>query len=134
MAYGILYHFAPLKFEFVPAMLIGCLAVSLACTVGVTLFSCIRELMEKPAQLIRPKAPKKGKRILLERVKPVWNRISFLGKVTIRNAFRYKKRMFMMLLGIGGCTALLLAGFGVRDSCLLYTSFAYCCLPMKHPM
>lgn len=116
MAYGILYHFAPLKFEFVPAMLIGCLAVSLACTVGVTLFSCIRELMEKPAQLIRPKAPKKGKRILLERVKPVWNRISFLGKVTIRNAFRYKKRMFMMLLGIGGCTALLLAGFGVRDS------------------
>lgn len=116
MAYGILYHFAPLEFEFLPSMLIGCLAVSLACTVGVTLFSCIRELMEKPAQLIRPKAPKSGKRILLERIKPLWNRISFLGKVTIRNAFRYKKRMFMMLLGIGGCTALLVAGFGLRDS------------------
>lgn len=116
MVYGILYHFAPLEFEFVPAMLIGCLAVAIACTVGVTLFSCIRELMEKPAELIRPKAPKSGKRILLERAKPLWNKLSFLGKVTIRNAFRYKKRMFMMLLGIGGCTALLVAGFGLRDS------------------
>ncbi|HIZ16474.1 MAG TPA: ABC transporter permease [Firmicutes bacterium] len=116
MVYGILYHFAPLEFEFLPVMLIGCLAVSLACTVGVTLFSCIRELMEKPAQLIRPKSPKNGKRILLERIKPLWNKLSFLVKVMIRNALRYKKRMFMMLLGIGGCTALLLAGFGLRDS------------------
>lgn len=116
MVYGILYHFAPLEFEFLPSMLIGCLAVSLACTVGVTLFSCVKELMEKPAQLIRPKAPKSGKRILLERIKPLWNKLSFLVKVMIRNAVRYKKRMFMMLLGIGGCTALLLAGFGLRDS------------------
>lgn len=115
-AYGIMYGFAPLKFVFdVPLALIS-LAVSLVCSAGVTWLSCSRELSEAPAQLIRPKSPKAGKRILLERIPWIWKHLKFLQKVSIRNMFRYKKRLFMMILGIGGCTALLLTGFGIRDS------------------
>ena len=115
-AYGIMYGFAPLKFVFdVPLALIS-LAVSLVCSAGVTWLSCSRELSEAPAQLIRPKSPKVGKRILLERIPWIWKHLKFLQKVSIRNMFRYKKRLFMMILGIGGCTALLLTGFGIRDS------------------
>ena len=81
----------------------------------VTWNCCRKALKEEPAELIRPKSPEAGKKILLEYL-PFWSRISFLNKVTIRNIFRYRQRMFMMLLGIGGCTALLLTGFGLRDS------------------
>ena len=81
----------------------------------VTWNCCRKALKEEPAELIRPKSPDAGKKILLEYL-PFWPRISFLNKVTIRNIFRYRQRMFMMLLGIGGCTALLLTGFGLRDS------------------
>ena len=81
----------------------------------VTWWCCHKTLAENPAELIRPKAPEAGKQIFLEKL-PFWKRISFLNKVTIRNIFRYKQRLAMMLIGIGGCTALLLTGFGLRDS------------------
>ena len=81
----------------------------------VTWYCCRKTLKEVPAELIRPKAPEVGKKILLERL-PFWNRISFLNKVTIRNIFRYRQRLAMMMVGIGGCTALLVTGFGLRDS------------------
>ena len=74
------------------------------------------ELKETPSLLMRPKAPKSGKRILIERIPFIWNNLSFIGKVTVRNIFRYKKRFFMTVIGISGCTALLLAGFGIKDS------------------
>ena len=91
-------------------------AAALVCAMGSTLFSIIGEIRETPAQMIRPKAPKSGKRILLERIPFIWNRLGFLKKVSLRNVFRYKKRFLMMILGISGCTALLVAGFGIRDS------------------
>ena len=81
----------------------------------VTWYCCRKTLREEPAELIRPKAPVSGKKILLERL-PFWHRISFLNKVTIRNIFRYRQRLVMMMVGIGGCTALLVTGFGLRDS------------------
>lgn len=84
-------------------------------TLIVTWHSCRTELRDVPAELIRPKPPTAGKKILFERFS-FWNRISFLNKVAIRNIFRYRQRLFMMLLGIGGCTALLVTGFGIRDS------------------
>lgn len=81
----------------------------------VTWYCCRRELREVPAELIRPKAPTAGKKIFLEYL-PFWDKISFLNKVMFRNVFRYRQRLLMMLVGIGGCTALLLTGFGIRDS------------------
>ncbi|NCC54810.1 MAG: ABC transporter permease, partial [Erysipelotrichia bacterium] len=94
--------------------------ISSVCVVGVTLmaagFACYKELVEVPASLMRPKAPKQGKKILLEKIPILWSRFSFTMKVTARNIFRYKKRFFMTVIGISGCTALLLAGFGIKDS------------------
>ena len=92
------------------------LVVSLLCSMGTTAATCRYELTEKAAQLMRPKAPKAGKRIVLEKIPFLWNRMSFLVKVSMRNIFRYKQRFFMMVFGIGGCTALLVTGFGVKDS------------------
>jgi hypothetical protein len=83
---------------------------------AVTWLSCRSELRQCPAELIRPRTPKAGKRILLEKIPFIWNRFSFLRKVSARNIFRYKKRMLMMIVGIAGCTALLLTGFGINDS------------------
>ena len=82
---------------------------------AVSWYCCHRALQEVPAELIRPKAPGAGKKLLIERI-PLWERVSFLNKVAIRNIFRYWQRLVMMLLGIGGCTALLMTGFGIRDS------------------
>ena len=90
----------------------------------VTWYCCRRTLNEEPAELIRPKAPDAGKKIFLEYL-PFWNRISFLNKVTIRNIFRYHQRFAMMLVGIGGCTALLLTGFGLRDSIVNVVDFQF---------
>lgn len=90
--------------------------VLLVCTMGATFSACWSALREVPASLMLPKAPKAGKRILLERVTPIWKRLSFTHKVTARNLFLYKKRLFMTMAGIAGCTALLVTGFGVRDS------------------
>ena len=115
--YSMLYNFTPwLEYYFSPLMAVISLIAALACSVGATFFACRAELRLMPAGLMRPKAPKPGKRILLERVPFLWNRFGFLHKVSIRNIVRYKKRLYMMLLGIGGCTALIVAGFGVRDS------------------
>ena len=86
--------------------------------VGATLVTCWQELKESPAELMRPKAPRAGSRILLEHVTPVWNRFSFLNKVTARNLFRYKRRFLMTTFGIAGCVALLITGFGIRDTVL----------------
>ena len=115
-AYGMLYGFAPIKYVMDWKLFSLSLAVSLLCSAGVTYAACRAELTLMPATLMRPKAMKAGKRIILERISFIWNRLSFLRKVSARNVFRYKKRLFMMVLGIGGCTALLLTGFGIRDS------------------
>ena len=86
------------------------------CIIGATVYSCIKELRQQPATLMRPKAPKNGKRVFLERINFIWKRLSFSQKVTIRNIFRYKKRFMMTIIGIFGCTSLILAGFGLKDS------------------
>lgn len=115
-AYNIIYSYTTLKLYFSVGMCVVCMAVALLSTILVTVLTCRKELSERPAELIRPKAPKAGKRILLERIKPLWKRLSFLSKVTLRNAFRHPSRVLLMMLGVGGCTALLVAGFGVKDS------------------
>lgn len=115
-AYGISYRVERLIYVFDWKLAILSLMVAALCSVGSTWFTCRYELLEAAARLMRPKAPKAGKRVLLEYVKPVWSRMRFLYKVSYRNIFRYKGRFFMMLIGIGGCCALLVTGFGVRDS------------------
>lgn len=115
-AYDMLYGFAELTFTAsLPFALISVVG-ALLCSVGTTWVICRRQLLEMPAQLIRPRAPSAGKRIFLEHIPVFWKRLKFLHKVTARNVFRYKKRLFMMLIGIGGCAALVLTGFGIRDS------------------
>ena len=111
-----LYGFAPVEYVFDVPLAVISLAAAMLCSVGSTLLSCRNELTRRPAELIRPKSPKAGKRILLERIGFIWHRLPFLRKVSLRNIFRYKRRLFMMILGIGGCTALVLTGFGLRDS------------------
>ena len=116
IAYGMLYHFSPrLELGFDWPLMAGVTAAYCCVTVLATWYCCKRELQAVPADLMRPKAPTAGKQILLEKMR-VWKRISFLNKVAIRNIIRYRQRLAMMLLGIGGCTALLLTGFGLRDS------------------
>ena len=92
------------------------LAFALVCTVGATIYTCIKELKEKPSNLMLPRAPKPGKRIFLEKIKFFWNRLKFTQKVTARNIFRYKKKFLMTIIGVAGCTALIVAGFGIRDA------------------
>ena len=102
-------------------------AVTLAYTavvLAVTWYCCYSTLKEVPAELIRPKAPTSGKKIILEYL-PLWNRLSFLNKVALRNIFRYRQRFLMMLIGIGGCTALLVTGFGLRDSISNIVDYQY---------
>ena len=89
---------------------------AIACTMLATLAACMESLKENPARLMLPRAPKAGKRVFLERITPLWSRMKFTHKVTARNLIRYKKRFFMTVIGIAGCTALLLTGFGLRDS------------------
>lgn len=115
-AYTMLYTLPPviLKFNVLYAT-IATLSAVLITTLAAFL-ACNKELIEMPSLLMRPKAPKEGKRILLERIPFIWNRFNFSKKVTARNIFRYKKRFFMTVIGIAGCTALLLSGFGIKDS------------------
>ncbi len=115
-AYGMMYRLGDIVFVFDWSAAFLCLTASLLCSMGTTWISCRHELRAPAAGLMRPKAPKAGKRILLERAGFIWNRLKFLHKVSIRNIVRYKKRLFMMVMGISGCTALLVTGFGVRDS------------------
>ena len=125
-AYRMLYNFGETTiFYFSPGLLIVCMIVSLVCTMGTTFFACRNELRGMPAELIRPKAPPAGKRILLERIKPLWKRMKFLHKVTARNIFRFKKRMLMMIIGIAGCSALVLTGFGIKDSVSNIANFQF---------
>ena len=100
-------------------------AVYLVCALGATWLVIRKELKEAAAQLIRPEAPKAGKRVLLERIPFIWKRLNFLRKVSVRNIFLYKKRMIMMIVGIGGCTALLLTGFGIRDTISKIVDYQY---------
>lgn len=102
----------------------GLLLISI-CIIGATVYSVLKELINTPAALMRPKAPKIGKRVLLERIPFLWKRLSFSKKVTVRNIFRYKKRFLMTIVGILGCTALILVGFGIRDSirCIMPSQF-----------
>lgn len=90
--------------------------LGVGCTTAATLAACLSQLREKPSTLMLPRAPKAGKRVLLERIGFIWKRMSFTWKVTVRNIFRYKKRLFMTVFGVAGCCALLVTGFGLRDS------------------
>ena len=92
------------------------LGFALVCTLGATIYTCIKELKEKPAELMLPKAPKPGKRIILEKITFIWKRLKFTNKVTARNVFRYKKKMLMTVVGVAGCTSLIIAGFGIRNA------------------
>ena len=92
------------------------LGFALVCTLGATIYTCIKELKEKPAELMLPKAPKPGKRIILEKITFIWKRLKFTNKVTARNVFRYKKKMLMTVIGVAGCTSLIIAGFGIRNA------------------
>ena len=116
IVYGMMYGFTDISFVFNPVLFIISIIVALLCSVGTTYISAKHELGRMAAELIRPKSPKSGKRIFLERITFLWRRIPFLHKVSIRNVFRYKGRFIMILLGIGGCTGLLLTGYGIRDS------------------
>lgn len=115
-AYGMMYDMTSLIYYIDWRMAVISLIGSLLCSVGVTWYSCRVELLQVAAVLMRPKAPKAGKRVFLEYVPFLWKRLKFLQKVSIRNVLRYKKRFFMMIAGISGCTALLVAGFGILDS------------------
>ena len=114
--YGLIYNLSGLTFTMNWPLAAGITAANLAVTLLVTWYCCAKELKCAPAELIRPKAPEAGKRILLERIPVVWNDMSFMQKVSARNIMRYKKRIFMMLLGIGGCTALVLTALGLNDT------------------
>lgn len=115
-AYGMLYKMESLVYVFDWKLAVISVTVSLICSVGTTFVSVRRELTEVAAELMRPKTPKAGKRVFLEYLPFIWKRLKFLQKVSMRNIFRYKKRFFMMVVGISGCSALLVTGFGVRDS------------------
>lgn len=115
-AYGQLYNMTEFPTPwYLSYSLIG-FAVGLFCTVGISMIVLRVDLMSSPATLLRPKAPKAGKTILLERIQPLWRRLNFNQKVTMRNLFRYKSRMFMTVFGIAGCTAMILTGFGLKNS------------------
>lgn len=114
--YGMMYTADALAYVFSWKLAFLSLTVALLCSVGTTWLSCRVELSEAASELMRPKAPKAGKRVLLEYLPFLWKHLSFLRKVSLRNIFRYKKRLFMMVVGISGCTALLVTGFGVKDS------------------
>lgn len=116
IAYSTLYDVADIVYVFDAGVFIFSLMVSVLCSMGVTFVSCKNELTEVAAELMRPKAPKAGKRIFLEYIPFLWKRMKFLHKVSYRNVFRYKRRFFMMVIGISGCTGLLVTGFGVQDS------------------
>lgn len=115
-AYSMMYLMPKLSPAGNYALAFASIAATVLCTTLATLGACMNELRASPASLMRPKAPRPGKRVLLERVAPLWRRMSFMQKVTVRNLFRYKKRFFMTVIGVAGCTALLLTGFGLRDS------------------
>ncbi len=121
-AYSIMYILPPIKTPFNIKYAVMSTAIATVTTTFAAWFACYSELADTPASLMRPKAPKAGKRILLERITFLWRRLSFTKKITARNLFRYKKRLYMTVFGIAGCTALLLTGFGLKDSIISIVS------------
>ena len=115
-AWNTLYNIEKIHFLFQPGLILLASGSVTGITLLATLYSIYSELIEMPSQLMRPKAAKAGKKIMLEKIPLIWKRLSFLQKVTARNIFRYKKRFFMTIIGIAGCSALLVAGFGINDS------------------
>ncbi len=125
-AYGILYRHLPeilVPYDWGYAIMAS--GAAIFCTMFATWAACYRELEDQPAALMRPPAPKKGRRVFLERVAVVWRHLSFTWKSTVRNLMRYKKRFFMTIFGIGGCMALMLVGFGLKDSCYEIAELQY---------
>ena len=114
--YAMVYDVPDVILEFNMTYATAGMLAAMLCTIGATVISCYKTLKQKPATLMRPKAPKPGKRVLLERITFIWKRLNFTKKVTARNIFRYKKRFMMTIIGVGGCTALIIAGFGLRDA------------------
>lgn len=124
-AYKILYILPNVNYVINIPLAILVFVAAIGLTTFATYAACRIELMETPSVLMRPKAPKEGKRILLERIPFIWNKLNFIGKVTVRNIFRYKKRFLMTVIGIVGSTALLLTGFGIKDSIKAVVSKQY---------
>ena len=118
VAYQIMYEVPDLQRGFYWDISLSATLASVGCTVGATLFACLTTLMDNPANLMRPRAPKAGKRVLLEYLPFLWKRMSFNWKITTRNLLRYQKRFWMTIVGIGGCTALIIVGLGIRGSLL----------------
>lgn len=116
--YKILFDVPVFKYDYNPTNVIVGIILATICICGTTLITIRKVVREKPSDLMRPKAPSSGKRVLLEKVPFIWNHINFSNKITARNLFRYKKRVFMTIGGIIGCTALMLTGFGIKDSIL----------------
>ena len=124
-AWKIIYNFGPIYYGLEPASSItACLAAVGTVTLS-ALGACFSTLAAVPAQLMRPKAPPMGRRILLERITPLWRRLSFNYKITLRNLFRYQKRFWMTVAGIGGCAALIVTAFGLRDSIMSIMELQY---------
>ena len=117
-AYQLVFSLPTFTLHFYPGMAAASVGISAAVIGFATWYACRSSLAEKTAALLLPRAPVAGKRILMERITPLWSRMSFSQKTTARNLFRYKKRFFMTVLGVAGCTALLLIGFGIQDSLL----------------
>lgn len=114
--YSMMYIIPNFVLEFNLQYAVIGLGAAFLCIVGATIYACVQDLKQVPAALMRPKAPKNGKRVFVERINFIWKRLNFTQKVTVRNIFRYKKRVSMTIIGIMGCTALILAGFGLKDS------------------
>lgn len=115
-AWQIMYDIPDLVIHYIPLYIVLGVILSVGTTMGAAYFACRSELVSVPAVLMRPKPPKEGKRVFLENIKFIWSRMNFTSKVTARNLFRNKKRFFVTVIGIAGCTALMLAGFGLQNS------------------
>ena len=121
-AYQIMYQMPDIEIHQYITTSVACIAAAVACTTLSTLAACLKTLKETPANLMRPKTPQAGKRVFLEYIGFIWKKLKFIHKVTARNLFRYQKRFWMTVIGIGGCTALIIVGFGLRYS-LTYTMY-----------
>lgn len=115
-SYKIMYNIPSINTPFRLDYMLWCMLASVVCTCSAVVYSCIRELKAQPSQLMRPKPPASGRRVALEKISFVWKRLDFLAKVTVRNLLRYKKRFLMTVVGIAGCTALIVTGFGLKYS------------------
>lgn len=123
--YRILFSIPDFQFTLNLQSTLGGLFIAILCICGSSIITSNRILKDKPASLMRPKAPKNGKKILLEKIKPLWHHLKFSNKITIRNIFRYKKRVLVTIIGISGCTALMLCGFGIKDCIVDITNMQY---------